>query len=759
MMFGFKRKKLWLFYKYLVSYLIIFLIPFTTISIIFYYMSISNLREEIVRSNIAELEQVRELADSRMKELWDIATTISYDHRLTPYMLQEPYPTKIGIRELTAYQANSSFIDSLFIVYHDQKNVYSSRGTGSLENAMNNIYPFKESEKEQFRKLIKTADTPTTYPIMLDAENHHNLVSYIFPIPPNSSASHGAVVFFVRDATFINLIDNILGDFNGNAYVFNDSDEVIISKSVGNGLDIKQIKDVPVHESDVFNENINGEDYAFVTVKSQKTNWTFMTAMPTAQFYEKMSSMRTTILIMLGMIGFIGVGVTIYLSLKQYQPIQKLSHYLKQKGRGNELVNERKKNEFEEIKQKIEFIFEDSEKLRRRINKQEPFVRDQFLLELLKDNFATKPVVKELLQELQIRFTGNYFFVTIIAFNEKISAESIDHREEILKLLSEVSYKTCKGFGTELFQENAAVLIVSTDSELERTRNDFVVKLQEHLQELLLVSPTIGVGRVYEGMGLVNRSFIEAAAAIEHTRLNDKQHLIYFEDITAQTRNPLWYPVESQVQFTQSLKRGDQIVANDALKFIMIDLKEKNISPQMLRCMCFDVINTVLRVVSELSLPINVEEMHEITEFVNLDDLESKVQRLIITICNHVDKRIENHNNYLRDRILAYIQENFKRHELSLAIVAEKFELSISYLSRFIKEQTGSTFTQYVWELRSDAFKKELIESDAPIKEIVAQIGYVDVANFTRKFKKEEGLTPGQYRKRYFDDVQDEEAL
>src|SRR5699024_12860891 len=88
------------------------------------------------------------------------------------YMLQEPYPSKIAIRELTAYQANSSFIDSLFIVYHDQKNVYSSRGTGSLENAMNNIYPFKESEKEQFRKLIKTADTPTTYPIMLDAENH-----------------------------------------------------------------------------------------------------------------------------------------------------------------------------------------------------------------------------------------------------------------------------------------------------------------------------------------------------------------------------------------------------------------------------------------------------------------------------------------------------------------------------------------------------------------------------------------------------------
>ena len=32
------------------------------------------------------------------------------------------------------------------------------------------------------------------------------------------------------------------------------------------------------------------------------------------------------------------------------------------------------------------------------------------------------------------------------------------------------------------------------------------------------------------------------------------------------------------------------------------------------------------------------------------------------------------------------------------------------------------------------------------IKEIVAEIGYIDVANFVRKFKGYEGVTPGQYR-------------
>ena len=49
--------------------------------------------------------------------------------------------------------------------------------------------------------------------------------------------------------------------------------------------------------------------------------------------------------------------------------------------------------------------------------------------------------------------------------------------------------------------------------------------------------------------------------------------------------------------------------------------------------------------------------------------------------------------------------------------------------------------------MRSDEFKRQLKETNNPIKDIVLDIGYVDVANFSRKFKSEEGLTPGQFRK------------
>jgi AraC-like DNA-binding protein len=78
--------------------------------------------------------------------------------------------------------------------------------------------------------------------------------------------------------------------------------------------------------------------------------------------------------------------------------------------------------------------------------------------------------------------------------------------------------------------------------------------------------------------------------------------------------------------------------------------------------------------------------------------------------------------------------------------LAEEFDVSISYLSRFIKKETGLTFSKYIQELRLEHIKKELIETDKPIKEIILSSGYYDVSNYTRKFKTIVGMTPGQFR-------------
>ena len=83
---------------------------------------------------------------------------------------------------------------------------------------------------------------------------------------------------------------------------------------------------------------------------------------------------------------------------------------------------------------------------------------------------------------------------------------------------------------------------------------------------------------------------------------------------------------------------------------------------------------------------------------------------------------------------------------MGLESVADEFGVSSNYLSRFFKQETGCSFIQYVTMIRMDRARELLVNSNKQIKEIVAEIGYIDVANFVRKFKGYEGATPGQYR-------------
>ena len=91
---------------------------------------------------------------------------------------------------------------------------------------------------------------------------------------------------------------------------------------------------------------------------------------------------------------------------------------------------------------------------------------------------------------------------------------------------------------------------------------------------------------------------------------------------------------------------------------------------------------------------------------------------------------------------------HYTSQEFSLEQVAEEFDVSVSYLSRFIKKESGVTFSKYVQDRRLEKIKRDLIETGAPIKDIITAAGYYDVSNYTRKFKTIVGMTPGQFREK-----------
>lgn len=80
----------------------------------------------------------------------------------------------------------------------------------------------------------------------------------------------------------------------------------------------------------------------------------------------------------------------------------------------------------------------------------------------------------------------------------------------------------------------------------------------------------------------------------------------------------------------------------------------------------------------------------------------------------------------------------------NVCAAAESVGLSVRTLQRRLQEQ-GMGFSQLVLEARMDWAERWLREDGRPVKDIARALGYSDAANFTRAFRRANGVSPTTY--------------
>lgn len=96
--------------------------------------------------------------------------------------------------------------------------------------------------------------------------------------------------------------------------------------------------------------------------------------------------------------------------------------------------------------------------------------------------------------------------------------------------------------------------------------------------------------------------------------------------------------------------------------------------------------------------------------------------------------------------ILAYISVNY--NQVNLRQTAEFFHFSEAYLSRMLKKYTSRTFVQIITELQMKHGKELIEEGKLNLAQISQEVGCFDASHFTKKFKKQFGMSPEEYRKK-----------
>lgn len=258
----------------------------------------------------------------------------------------------------------------------------------------------------------------------------------------------------------------------------------------------------------------------------------------------------------------------------------------------------------------------------------------------------------------------------------------------------------------------------------EEASNDFAPKWHFH-PEIELVYINGGAGKRHIGNHIsnyVNGDLVLIGSNLPHFGFtnpltgNKSEVVIQFnEDFLGKD----FFETPEMISIKQLFKRSKQglVFHSETKKFVGVQMEKLvDLTP-------FDRIIQFLGILKELAQSENFKLLH-----VDNVIIESKPQD----------------TNRL-DTIYSIVRTEFTRH-IPLAEVANAISMSEPSFSRYFKNKTGKTFTQFANEYRLVHACKLLGEEGLSITNICYECGFNNFSHFNKKFKAFTGQSPSQYR-------------
>lgn len=149
--------------------------------------------------------------------------------------------------------------------------------------------------------------------------------------------------------------------------------------------------------------------------------------------------------------------------------------------------------------------------------------------------------------------------------------------------------------------------------------------------------------------------------------------------------------------------------------------------------------------------PSKMDELYEaienMTEKLKLFHIEEEQPEAVTEEAEEEDSVLYNSeaNNFVVTKALEYIKEH-SRERIQLADVADHCYVSQWHLSKLLNKHTGENFSVALNKARIAEAKELLQDPSRRIYDIAEEVGFQDLAHFSRVFKKLEGISANEYR-------------
>jgi len=214
-------------------------------------------------------------------------------------------------------------------------------------------------------------------------------------------------------------------------------------------------------------------------------------------------------------------------------------------------------------------------------------------------------------------------------------------------------------------------------------------------------------------------------------------------------------PYQREGELISRVRLGDRVGAREIINELLGEvLFDHPSNPEILKVKILELVTVLSRAAVEAGadlediLGLRYKLVNELASIQDQDELcrwiVRVMDRLLDGIYRSKSLRPEGHLK----KALDYVNSNFAE-PLSLRKVASQAFMSPFHFSHILKEEMGLTFVEYLTRVRIRRAKQLLLSTNRSISRIALDVGYRDQSYFTKVFRKVEGITPTDFRRRF----------
>lgn len=746
-----------LYISYLKSYLIMGAILFI-FTVIFYQNCETNLERELKTSQNTVLTLLQETFDHNIEAVKKAGQILAGDEEVQKmgekreFAREDHFTLEKLSSELVLWQDKLGICSDISI-YFSQSDCFVSQD-GIYPEQLKELYFEKKNLTQKALEQIMNGAGLTGCEVCFNREKEPFLYIY-----------ENVYAFNLKEKRAIIVMEVPWEQIQKLCTIVSDAD-VYWQNSGGTTLFVKQsaksdsvpVFDASVKEGELFTSGKGNQKQVSSFRNAREYDWKYVISMNEKEYFAEVNKMKTFAVILLAtMLGMV-IILALYYSHTRYVPIQRILEAVRKNQKGGEI------QEIGEVEKYLENLCSENKRLEHDINRFQETTAGEILAGYIKGWNTDMAMVREILLQRNL-FLQNGYLVFLITLRDIDSCKLLENEDNakgtedssllefvFQNIFNEIVQSICGGI---LIRVEKDFLYLTSVEKGKENICDALEKCARAYGDYLNLSIFIGGSKYHEGEEELQRAYNEALQVLMYQTFwgNGTEKILLYE--SEYEEGEVWLEegitAQEQRQIYQLLKNGQYEDVEKLLDDILDKMFVKDIRyTRMNRYKMNGLINMLCMMLDELlsrkdkELLKEIKPMETMMQTENIEEARSILLSVMKEVMQSLQKEGEEIPHWVKE-VKQDIETNYQDINLSLSGLAEKQNMNLAYMGRTFKQYTGVSIPDYIHTVRIRECKL-LLAKNVSVKDAAEQVGYIDAKTLIRIFKKQEGITPGQYK-------------